>query len=76
VSVVLTDTEVYCGVTVEAVVSERTGGLVFDGGQAFIPRSQHCAPALAGAAARYALGGEAGFVGLNAAGWPVYRLVR
>lgn len=70
----LTVTEFACGVTLPAVVAERTGGLVFDGGRAFIPKSRDCGPALAGAAARMALGGPVVFAGLNSAGWPVYRL--
>lgn len=68
----LTDIERACGVTIEAVTLARRVGLVFDNGTSFMAK-RHEAPALAGAAARMALGGPVDFSHLTA-GCPVYVL--
>ncbi|RKN69532.1 hypothetical protein D7252_08735 [Microbacterium sp. CGR2] len=70
----LTDTELACGVTLGAVHAARDRGLVRDERSVFVAE-RHQAPAVAGAAARMALGGPVEFSHL-AYGCPVYRLVR
>lgn len=71
----LTDTERACGVTLADVQSARNDAYIYHGGQPYpavvLPR--YCPPALAGAAARMALGGPVEFSHLSG-GMPVYRL--
>lgn len=71
----LTDIERACGVTLADVRSARNDAYIYHGGQSYpavvLPR--YCPPALAGAAARMALGGPVEFSHLSE-GMPVYRL--
>lgn len=72
---VLTEMERACGVTVEQVSWTRAESLVFGGGEA-VALPVGTPPALAGVAARLALGGAVSFAGLNHYSQPVYRLER
>lgn len=66
----LSETEIYCGVTLEQVQIMLPKVLVRDG-DVILPKD--VAPALAGAVARCALAGPVVFRGFNALGLPVYR---
>lgn len=68
---VLTDLERACGVTMDDVMRERRRGYVTSNGE-FIG-GMYAGPALAGAAARLALGGPVEFSHLSS-GCPVYRM--
>lgn len=71
----LTEMERALGVTAEQAAQTRAQSLVFDGGDAVLfPVGTPAA--LAGAAARLALGGAVLFAGLNQYSQPVYRLER
>lgn len=67
----LTPLEIALRVTLEDVARELPRGLFTDNGQAFT--TADVSPALAMSVARCAFGAPARFVGLNAAGLPVYR---
>lgn len=71
----LTDTERACGVTLVDVQSARNYAYIYRGGQPYpaVVLPSFCPPALAGAAARMALGGPVEFSHLSG-GMPVYRL--
>lgn len=69
----LTEMEQALGVTAEQAAQTRAQSLVFDGGDA-VALPVDTPPALAGAAARLALGGAVLFAGLNQYSQPVYRL--
>lgn len=69
----ITPVEDYCGVTLAEVKRVAARAALIEDGQKVVVDA--VSPALAGAAARYRLGQEAGFLGLNALGQPVYRRV-
>jgi hypothetical protein len=73
VSVVLSATEVACGVTVEDVERYAARSLVMPNGRVVV---DDVAPALAGAVAKARLGGEVEFLGFNILGLPVYGRAR
>ena len=68
-TVVLTATEVACGVTVAEVERYAARSLVMPSGKVVV---DDVAPALAGAVAKLRLGGEVEFLGFNILGLPVY----
>lgn len=71
----LSEVEVACGVTVEQVRAVRIKAYIMHDKQSVaIPKDT--GPALAGAAARMALGGPVEFVAINIFGNPLYRLDR
>lgn len=73
----LTDIELACGVTVADVRKARKDAYAYHGGtpDAAVALPRYCPPALAGAAARMALGAPVEFSHLSS-GMPVYRLAR
>lgn len=73
----LSDIERACGITLADVRKARRDALIYHGGQTYpaVALPRYCPPALAGAAARMALGGPVEFSHL-AGGMPVYRLAR
>lgn len=71
----LTEMERACGVTAQQAAHTRAQSLVFDGGDA-VALPVGTPPALAGAAARLALGGAVLFAGPNQYSQPIYRLER
>lgn len=69
----LSDVEVACGVTVDQVEAVRATAYVMHDGQS-VAIAKDTGPALAGAAARMALGAPVEFDAINVFGNPLYRL--
>lgn len=69
----LSPTEVACGVTEEAARAVRRDAYVMHHGRS-VAITRGTPPALAGAAARLALGGPVEFDAINIWGQPLYRL--
>jgi len=69
----LSPTEVACGVTIEQVREVRAKAYIMHDKQS-VAIVRGTPPALAGAAARLALGGDVEFVAINIWGNPLYRL--
>lgn len=67
----LTAIETACGITLAEVTTARAAGYVLDCGAEFVA-PHNASPALAQAAARYALGAEVTFDHLAMGGYPVY----